>query len=105
MQPIPKILKRRIAPDNRIGYEFKIDPVPVTADGIANDPHTIALPAMNAITALLLFFASSLKYIILNNTVEAVLSINPEKGILENIIFDDYISAFINFYATDVLQT
>jgi hypothetical protein len=49
MQTIPYIACAGIVFYKGVGYEFKINAIPVAGDGIIDDLHTVALPAMDTI--------------------------------------------------------
>ena len=105
MQSITHVVERSVAPDDRIVYKLKIYTVPVARNAVGNDSHAVALPAMNAITALLFLFAMRSQHIVFDSTVNTMLCVDTEEGIIQNVIPYNHIPAIVNFYACKIFDT
>lgn len=87
-----------------MGYKFKIDPVAVAAYAVADDLHAVAFPAMDTVATLLLFDAKGRKLIIPDDAVDAVLRIDAEECILEDIILHHHVAPVVYLDAREVFN-
>ncbi len=73
-------------------------------DPVPYDLHTIAFPAMNSVTTLLLGAYRNFQGIIFNPAINARLHIDSKKGVFQYIPSDHDIPAFIYFYCSDIIN-
>jgi hypothetical protein len=104
MQSIADIFSGEISPDDGVGSKLKIDSIAVACNGIFYDLHTVAMPAMNTVSGLLLFCFKSLQPVVFDNTIGCRLRVNAEKIIRQDIIYNYDITGIINFNAGRILQ-
>ena len=89
----------------RVGYEFKIDAIPVVSDLIIQDAHTIALPAMNTICRGYLIFRIGTNDIPFNGTRSGVLAENTKEIIFQPVIADSDVAGIKDMDCGNVIVT
>src|SRR6476659_3770524 len=93
VQSIPNVFKRRVMPDNRMGYKLEVNTIAVTRNGVRNNSHAITLPAMNTITTLLFLFAIGSQCVFFDRAINAVLGIYAEERIVQDVVPYYYVPA------------
>src|SRR6185437_16288280 len=90
MQSVTYVIKAFISTDEGARHKFEIDAVAVPRDGVVHELHRIAMPAMDAVTRLRRAVGARVKRVVRQYAAIAVLTIQPEKGIVKLIVADDH---------------